>query len=447
MVVLLLPIAALLLTSVVARMVFSEQQEAQAWVIHTLDVRVLLEQVLFDVSMVSASGRTYKLTGDQNALERCRKSATHLQSTLDVLQTLTRDNSKQQRRVADLRESAGSRLEYLLTLALTKGEQPDSKAIQGQLSQENLLRTVAAMDQQEVSLLAIRRQRLQGIQQLFPWVARFTLVLGIAGALLGSWLFLTGIVRRTAVLGQQVLLLSDGISIQHIEDDSLDHTDEIGRVALGLVRTSRLLAEREAALQHLNSQLAQQSERADQANHAKSEFLANMSHEIRTPMNGIIGMTDLVLATRLSADQRDCLDMVRISAHSLMTVINDVLDFSKIEAGKLTLDPIAFNLRETLRDAVRLLAGDAGEERTEADLRYPSQYSGDADWRRGPPASDHYQPARERTQVHGDRRDRGQGSAGVIGGKKHSGSLRCLGYRHRHSPRKTTKDIRLLYSS
>jgi two-component system sensor histidine kinase/response regulator len=277
---------------------------------HSQEVLVKIESIQTAMDDGAGSTRNYVVTGDQSNLDRVAKAKRDLPDLVRTVRSLTSDDLVDQRSIQELEVYLTASQEFWGE-AVDKRRNGDLKAANEMITSKLPIqlmrddrRVIVSMIQKEGQTLGVRSREAEASAH-----RAFTIELFLGVTVV--------VVLVTAFLFVQM---------------DMNHK-----------------AQTEA-------QLRKSKEAAEAANQAKSTFLATMSHEIRTPMNGILGMTELVLDTDLTPEQRDNLGLVRLSAESLLTVINDILDFSKIEAGKLEIESIPFDLRESLGETMKALA-------------------------------------------------------------------------------------------
>jgi two-component system sensor histidine kinase/response regulator len=304
------PIALLIGLSIASYRSTVASRDAASWVSHTHDVLEQIAELQSAVQDIEVGYRGFVLVGDDKFLASYGAGLAQAPPALEAIRTLTATNPRQQQRIPELtalvrREMALAdeivRLRYDagIRAATDRVARGDSLRLL-----EDIRLQLGEMHDEEERLLVDRQVVAD---RNFTWIV-VVLALGIVGAIL--------------VLGSAGWMISrDAIALR---------ASEVG--------------------------LRAAKDSAEAANRSKSEFLANMSHEIRTPMNGVIGMTDLVLDSELTSEQREHLRIVKSSADALLTVINDILDFSRMEAGKFDLDPIDFNPRDAIGDMADVVA-------------------------------------------------------------------------------------------
>jgi signal transduction histidine kinase/DNA-binding response OmpR family regulator len=165
---------------------------------------------------------------------------------------------------------------------------------------------------------------------------------------------------RVAVLDEGVRRIAEGALDTRVDIRSGDEIEALGEQFNRMAES--LSAHRQA--------LDKSTRDAEASARAKAEFLATMSHEIRTPLTGVIGMSDLLLGTRLTSEQREFVETLNTSAEALLSLINDILDFSKFESGNIELDEVAFDLQALAEDVIQILGSRAREKHLDLLLRY-----------------------------------------------------------------------------
>jgi len=378
-----IPLVLLLLFVVVVGWLQAQTRASSAAGQQSSDALLLAHRLQSDIGDASTSSRIYLLNGDNASYSATLQFLARVAPDTRRLEATVRQNPPQLKLATTLSNLALSTVREGLVLMhqLHNGNRQAvylhliksllHKGARAPTLDDRFRAALSAFVLSETALQVEGRASLARLWDISTIVLFAIAATGIALTLTLNYTFGRRIVRRLRHLVAQ----ADDFARDESLADPLVGGDEIADVSRSFYS---LAIERRAAQGAVRAAL----EKAVEASRLKSEFVATMSHEIRTPMNGVVGMTELLLETKLTAQQLEYATTARDSAHSLLSVINNILDFSKIEAGKVELEVVEFDLVAQIESVGSMLGGQALAKQislmTYVDSSVPTRLLGDA---------------------------------------------------------------------
>lgn len=371
-----IPLAALLVATFALYLVQQRENEEQDAVTEMFRVRSQIQTVLTLLIDAETGVRGYAISESPELLEPYTTAFARLPRALANLERLVGEDPSQAARAGRVRFLSGRRLEVLASVrraAERRSEENQPAVLRGNELMTELREELAAMEAEAEADLGNRLADLEGSRDREGLIFASAVALGLAGGLLASVLFTTGIARRIGRLQKSARRLSTGDPLP----DRPAGTDELGHLAQSLQEASDLLTDRERML-------IEAKEKAERASWAKSDFLSRTNHELRTPVSVIIGFTHYLQRLDQGPEIKEISSAMSRAARHLAELVDDVMDIARIEAGELkcSLEPVAVS--DVIDETIGLLTPLATERgvRIEVDDRSINGASVVADPRR-----------------------------------------------------------------